>query len=62
MKQSLPVGGFKWVDPTIDQVLSMPDNADQGFIVEANIEYPKTLHDLHNDYPLAPETIPIQEE
>ena len=54
MKQSLPVGGFKWVDPTIDKVLTTEDDVDEGFIVEADIEYPEELHDLHNDYPLAP--------
>ena len=24
-------------------------------ILEVDLEYPKSLHDLHNDYPLAPE-------
>ena len=62
MKQSFPVGGFRWIIPTIDEVLSTPDDADEGFIVEAETEYPESLHDLHNDYPLAPETISIKEE
>ena len=26
-----------------------------GNILEVDVEYPKELHDLHNDYPLAPE-------
>ena len=25
------------------------------YILEADVEFPKELHDLHNDYPLAPE-------
>ena len=26
-------------------------------MLEVDLEYPKDLHDDHNDYPLAPETI-----
>ena len=29
-------------------------------ILEVNIEYPEDLHDLHNDYPLAPERVKIE--
>ena len=28
-------------------------------ILEVDLEYPKELHDLHNDYPLAPEQIEV---
>ena len=28
-------------------------------ILEVDLEYPKELHDLHNDYPLAPERLMI---
>ena len=30
-----------------------------SFILEADLGYPKNLHDLHNDYPLAPERCQI---
>ena len=28
-------------------------------ILEVDLEYPKSLHDLHSDYPLAPEQIDV---
>ena len=28
-------------------------------ILEADLKYPKEIHDLHNDYPLAPERLKI---
>ena len=57
MRQKLPIGGFTWVAPIIDEVLSTPDDGDEGFIVEADITYIKELHVKHNCYPLAPETM-----
>ena len=30
--------------------------------LEVDLEYPKELHQLHNDYPLAPDKIEIKEE
>ena len=29
----------------------------EGCILEVDLEYPKELHDLHNDFPLAPENM-----
>ena len=31
------------------------DDSKKGLILEIDLEYPTELHDLHNDYPLAPE-------
>ena len=36
-------------------ILSLSDDSPTGMIVEVDIEYPKEFHDLHSDYPLAPE-------
>ena len=32
------------------------------YILGVDLEYPKKLHDIHNDYPLAPEKINIPKE
>ena len=31
-------------------------------IVEVDLEYPKNLHELHNDYPLAPEKFAVSSD
>ena len=35
------------------------EDSKRGFISEVNLEYPKKLHDLHNDYPLCPEKVKL---
>ena len=58
MSQPMPTGGFEWVNYT-DQILETPANADCGFILEVDLEYPASLHRQHNDYPLAPEKMKV---
>jgi len=54
MSQPLPVSGFKWMEEKdLDNWKEFP------CILEVDLEYPKKLHDLHNDYPLAPERITV---
>jgi hypothetical protein len=33
------------------------EDSNKGLILEVDLEYPKQLHNLHNDYPLGPEKI-----
>ena len=37
-------------------------NSLKGCILEVNLEYPKELHELHNNYLLAPDKIEIKRE
>ena len=54
MMKPLPVGGFKWMSP-----LELENWMDFPCILEVDLEYPRELHDAHNDYPLAPERLQI---
>ena len=37
-------------------------NSSKGCVLEVDLEYPKGLRDLHNDYPLALDKIEVKEE
>jgi len=54
MSKPLPTHGFEWMtEQELDNWRSIP------CILEVDLEYPKELHDLHNDYPLAPESLKL---
>ncbi|XP_052799072.1 uncharacterized protein LOC128230668 [Mya arenaria] len=58
MSQQLPTGFFKFLEKEeIDtfEPEKIPEDGSKGYIPEVDLEYPKHLHDSHNDYPLAPE-------
>ena len=62
MSQYLPYSGFKWLNQKeiSDFCLnSISENSFIGYILEVDNEYPSELHDLHNDYRLAPEKFEI---
>ena len=37
------------------EIETIADDAEYGFILDLDLEYPDELHDSHNCYPLAPE-------
>ena len=62
MSQYLPTGGFKWMtEKQINKINLAQYNEDsnKGLILEVDMEYPKELHDIHNDYPLGPEKVKV---
>ena len=42
--------------------MSAPVNSPTGYILEVDLEYDETLHNIHNDYPLCPKNVSIAEE
>ena len=54
MSKPLPTRGFKWMKTSELETWEL-----HSCILEVDLEYPKKLHDLHNDYPLAPEQIEV---
>ena len=58
MCQPLPVSGFRWenvANMTAETIMGWKDDGPVGRILEVDLDYPEELHDLHRDYPLAPE-------
>ena len=65
MSQNLPTGGFKWMKQEHIDKLDLgkyKEDSKKGLILEVDLEYPKELHDLHNDYPLGPEKVKVTED
>ena len=62
MSQYLPTGNFRWMtDKEINKIDLGKYKADgkKGLILEADLECPQELHNIHNDYPIAPEKIKV---
>ena len=63
MSQKLPSGNFRWIPcPEYINLNSCDENSAKGLILEVDLEYPPELHQLHNDYPLAPEKMLVKSE
>ena len=65
MSQYLPTGGFKWMtEKQINKIdlAKYNENSEKGLILEVDLEYPKELHELHNDYPLAAERVCVNKD
>ncbi len=54
MSKPLPHKNFRWMNDN-----ELKDWRSEPCILEVDLKYPKELHDLHNEYPLAPEKLLI---
>ena len=55
--QHLPTGNFKWMTNKEIRKIDLEKygtDGKKGLISEVDLEYPKELHDIHNDYPVHP--------
>ena len=55
MSKPLPTDSFEWM--TDEELQNWTKG--KGCILEVDLEYPKELHDIHNEYPLAPERLKV---
>ena len=64
MSQKLSVDNFEW-EKNISKfdescIKNYNENSDKGYILEADVEYSKLLHDSHNDLTFLPERMKIK--
>ena len=43
-------------------MMSISDKSPIGYFLEVDLEYPEELHELHNDFPLAPEKLTVSND
>ena len=64
MSQKLSVNNFKWVKDIskLDEsfVKSYNEETDKIYFLKDDIQYPKNLHNLHNDIPFLPVRMKIE--
>jgi len=69
LRYCLPYRDWHWIqglenrtenmNEVVDMILNTEDNGEFGFFAEVDLEYPASIHRLHNDYPCAVERIKI---
>ena len=62
MSRKLPVNGFKWLDNDVingEFIKNYNENDNKGYIIEADVKYPKRLHELHSDLPFLSEQMEV---
>ena len=59
----LPYEVFEWLK-NVDEfdVMSISEKSPIGYFLEVDLKYSDELHELHNDYPLAPEKLAVSSD
>ena len=64
MLQKLPINGFEQLEDIseLDKSFrkSCNEESNKGYFFEVDVQYPKKLHDLHNDLQFLPERMQIE--
>ena len=65
MSQKLPIDGYEWCKVTpdlLDNILDANIDGDIGYILEVDMDYPLHLHNDHNDFPMAPHKMMVEDK
>ena len=62
MSKFIPTSGFEWIDAKESDLNKYTSNSSKGCVLEFDLEYPKELRELHNNYSLTPDKIEIKRE
>ena len=63
MSQYFPYEGFQWLKNANEfDVMSINEKSPIGYFLKVDLKYLDELHELHNDYPLAPEKLAVSSD
>ena len=62
MSKFFATSRFKWIDPEECDFNRYTSNSSKGCVLAVDLEYPKDLRELHNDYHLASDKMQIKRE
>ena len=64
MSQKLPINNFEWIEDIseFDEsfIKNYNEESDEVYFLEGDVQYPESLHNLHNDLPFLPERMKIK--
>ena len=64
MARKLQVNNFEWIEETPqfneEFIKNFSKESDEGYILEFDVQYPKKLHELHNDLSFLSERMTIE--